>query len=343
MTEFLADISSFQHGLRIADLGDCVGVLAKCSEGTYYGDADYNGWRLQTAAAGKIFVAYDFVRADEDPDAQAAWIAAHIVDASLPLMLDVETEGTSKPSIGQVLALADRCRARGLRPKIAYIPYWYWQQIGSPDLTGLWSRGMGLISSAYPGGSGTAAQLYPGDSAAGWLSYGGMAPALYQFTDKASDGGQLLDMNAYRGTRDQLAAFLGTTSTTPGGQGMAYTVDISGWQRDYPDVAGALAQHIPSGTVVDAEHAAAMAMMRSFVAAERTATIEDLVRQLLARPSTQPVDVAALAAALAPHIAVTTDVGQLAADLIPHLPNGVDLQALADAIAATFGAKLSAQ
>ncbi len=215
MAVFLADVSSYQHGLRVAALADCVGVLAKCSEGTYYTDVDYDGWRREAAVAGKLFVAYHFMRADESAEAQATWIGSRIGDTSLPLELDVETEGSSKPTFAQVIALAKACKARGLRVKLLYLPRWYWQQIGSPNMSELNTLGIGLISSSYPGGSGTAAKLYPGDNSAGWSPYGGVTPLLYQFTDQATDGGLKLDMNAYRGSREQLAAFLNVPSPVP--------------------------------------------------------------------------------------------------------------------------------
>lgn len=68
----------------------------------------------------------------------------------------------------------------------------------------------------------------------------------------------------------------------------------------------------------------------------------DAVNALASRiTAPPPIDVNALAAALVPHIAVTTDVGQLAADLIPHLPAGTDVQALAEAVVAAIGSKLA--
>lgn len=80
--------------------------------------------------------------------------------------------------------------------------------MGSPNLSGLTSRGVYLVSSSYPGGTGSPSHLYPGDGAAGWGAYGGLTPLIYQFTDQASDGGQDLDYNAFRGTVAQLETAL---------------------------------------------------------------------------------------------------------------------------------------
>jgi Glycosyl hydrolases family 25 len=340
--QLLADISSYEHGLRIQDLRDCAGVLAKCSEGTYYGDLDYDGWRIAATQAGKLFVAYDFVRADEPPDAQAAWIAAHIVDTALPLMLDVETEGSSRPTFPQVLALVHACVARGLRPRLAYIPRWYWAQIGSPDMSELNTLGVGLISSAYPNTSiSVAEQDYAavgGDSGVGWQPYGGVNPMLWQYSDHVGDGGYILDMNAWRGALPSLEAFLAGTpapTTTPAGGTMGTYTMGTGWQTDYPDVAAQLQQHIPAGSVIDEGTAAALAMVRSFVGTERTGSIEIKVDQLAAA-------VAALAARVGTVPTPAVDVAALAALLAPHLTAGATAEEMAHAVAVHLGADLAA-
>jgi lysozyme len=211
-TIFGADISSFQHGLDLSRLTEASFVIAKTTEGTYYTDADYPGWRLQSAALGKLFVWYHFL-SGESAAAQAAHTKASVGNLSLPGMLDFEPAGTFEPTLAQAVAYIKAAQAAGLRLVLVYLPHWYWQQLGSPDLSELSTLGVHLVSSAYPGGTGSPAALYPGDGAAGWGAYGGMAPLLYQFTDKATDGGQPLDYNAYRGTVAQLAATLSPTAT----------------------------------------------------------------------------------------------------------------------------------
>ncbi|QOR55826.1 MAG: glycoside hydrolase family protein [Catenulispora phage 69_17] len=214
MTIFGPDISSYQAGLDLSRLANASFVLAKTTEGTYYTDADYQGWRRQCAGLGKPFIWYHFL-SGEDPHAQAAHTAAKVGDPNLPGMLDAEPAGTFRPSLAQMVAYADAAHAVGLNLRLVYLPHWYWQELGSPNLTALRTRGLSLVSSAYPGGSGSAPRLYPGDAASGWNSYGGMAPLLYQFTNQASDGGQLLDYNAFRGTIGQLLAALRPPGLTP--------------------------------------------------------------------------------------------------------------------------------
>ena len=206
-TIFGPDISSYQAGLDLSRLAAASFVIAKTTEGTYYTDADYQGWRRQAANLGKPFVWYHFL-SGEDLVAQVAHTMANLGDTSLPGMLDAEPAGNFHPTWGQIIGYIDAAHAAGLNLRLLYLPRWYWDQIGRPDLSVLADRRVYLVSSSYPGGTGGPAALYPGDGAAGWQSYGGAAPLLYQFTNQASDGGQPLDYNAFRGSLSQFLAYL---------------------------------------------------------------------------------------------------------------------------------------
>lgn len=211
MTIFGPDISSYQSGLSLSRLADASFVIAKTTEGTYYTDADYQAWRGQAAQLGKPFIWYHFL-SGESAAAQVQHTAANVGDSTLPGMLDAEPAGSFSPSLDQVIAYVDAAHSAGLNLRLVYLPEWYWKQIGSPGLSALAARGVSLVSSAYPGGSGSPVSLYPGDGAAGWQSYGGMSPLIYQFTSQASDGGQTLDYNAFRGTTAQLVTALYPTT-----------------------------------------------------------------------------------------------------------------------------------
>lgn len=328
MTIFGPDISSYQHGVNVWDLSDPF-VLLKCTEGTYYADPDYNLWLVQAKASKKMVVAYHFVKTESSAQAQAQYLWSHIADTRLPVMLDIETEGASKPNLPFVLSVVDAMQSRGLTVRLAYMPRWYWQQIGSPSLLPLAQRGVGVVSSAYPSRGGQEPAVgyaaSGGDGGPGWGSYGGVRPVLWQFTDSGLEQ-QQLDFNAFRGTVAELAALLeGSAPTTGGGAMGSYTMS-DGWQRDYPDVAAQLQQHIPVGTVVDETEAAAYAMIRSFVAAERSAAVEQKLDQLLAAKP-PAIDTNALANAVV-------------AAISQHLSGGVDIQAVAVAVQAQLAAAL---
>lgn len=212
MTLFGPDISSYQAGLDLSKLTAASFVIAKVSEGTYYTDGGFHGWQAQALELKLPLIWYHFLTT-EDAAAQVHHTSGAIGGALGPAgpgMLDVEPQPQtgSRPTLADVLAYADIARQAGLPLRLVYLPRWYWVQLGQPDLTPLVARGLYLVSSSYPGGTGTPAQLYPGDTAAGWGAYGGMRPALYQYTDRASDGGQLLDYNAFRGDPAEFTAIL---------------------------------------------------------------------------------------------------------------------------------------
>ena len=149
-----------------------------------------------------MFSAYHFLKAGNGA-AQADY--CHAMVGNVPVMLDVETEGNSKPTVADCLAFIVRMRALGGRVWGAYFPRWFWEQVGG----NLASLGVAIVASGYPSGYS--------DTDPDWQPYGGAAPAIWQYTDKQSYGGQHVDFNAYRGTVPQLAALIngGTATATP--------------------------------------------------------------------------------------------------------------------------------
>lgn len=212
MTIFFPDISSYEDGLTIAP--GTVAVIAKATEGTYYRDANYAGFKAQAAAVGAIFSGYHFLKAGggaAQADYYHAWARA------VPCMLDVETEGASKPTVLDCLAFINRLRDIGGRVWGAYFPAWYWEQVGGS----LASLGVAVVSSNYTAYS---------DTGPGWARYGGAAPVIWQYTNAQPYGGQRVDFNAFRGTVAELAELInGTTASTPstGGNVVLTSEDIA--------------------------------------------------------------------------------------------------------------------
>lgn len=308
MTVFGPDISFFQAGLDLSRLSDAAFVIAKCSQGTYYTDACYQGWRHQAAQLRLPFAWYHFLTT-EDAHAQVAHTEACVGDPGLPGMLDVEPTGTSRPTLDDVLAYADAAKAAGLRLRLVYLPHWYWAELGSPNLSGLAARGLHLVSSAYPGGTGTPTQLYPGDGAAGWDGYGGVTPALYQFTNQASDGGRAMDYNAFRGSTAELAALLNPGGTTMG----TIPADIG---QKWPDIAGEFPANAPFADETALIWADGGARAAALFARQARDAVNALATKIAGPP---PVDVAALAAALAPLLTAGATPDQIAAAVVAHL------------------------
>lgn len=297
MTIFFPDISSYEAGLIIQP--GTVAVIAKATEGTYYKDAQYANFKAQAAHVGAVFSAYHFLKAGGGM-AQADY--CHAMVGSTPVMLDVETEGTSKPTVADCAAFIARMRALGGRVWGAYFPQWFWQQVGG----NLASLGVAVVASNYTAYS---------DSGPGWAPYGGVTPSLWQYTDKQSYGGQSMDFNAYKGTVAELAALInGTAAPTPSTGGpdvnLTDTVAVSaGFAARYQDTA-------PDGFTAGANISVATLLEGSAI---RAANNEHLLNAIAAKIGAQTVDVNALAAKLGPLLHPTTDVAALVAALAPHV------------------------
>lgn len=214
MTIHFPDVSNYQAGLSLAG---AVAVEAKASEGTGYRDPTYASFKLQAAVAGIPFCAYHFLRRG-DPAGQAAY-ALGIVGPNTPLMLDVETavDGTDA-TMADMYGFIDAYRAAGGLVTLAYLPHWYWQDHwGSPSLAGLTQRNVALISSNYTTYS---------DDGPGWAPYGGVTPAIWQYTFQQPFNGQFVDFNAYKGSVAELAALFAGKPIE--GDDMLYAVNLRG-------------------------------------------------------------------------------------------------------------------
>lgn len=192
-TIFYPDVSNYQAGLKIQ--AATVAVIAKATQGTSSVDASYGNFKSQAAAEGSLFCAYHFLTAGSAP-AQASH-AFSVVGSSVPLMVDMEPDGSSKPTIADLQSFIQEYRALGGTVVEVYLPPWYWSDLGKPDLTFLATDGISLVTSNYSSYS---------DTSTAWNAYGGVAPTQWQFTDAFSYGGEKVDFNAFKGTVQELAA-----------------------------------------------------------------------------------------------------------------------------------------
>jgi hypothetical protein len=162
------------------------------------------------------FIGYHWVSTDDPASQAAAWLAA---GGGVNVMFDVEAGPPSSGDINNFWAVANAFNAAGVNVQLAYLPQWYWGQIGSPDLSALASAGILLVSSGYPtGASDFAFNLYyndgGGDNGEGWVSYGGATPAAWQFTSNAAVSGFTgVDVNAYQGA--DIGTLFGTSAPAP--------------------------------------------------------------------------------------------------------------------------------
>jgi GH25 family lysozyme M1 (1,4-beta-N-acetylmuramidase) len=209
MVTFGLDISHHQDlGL---DLARCRGegiefVFMKSSEGSSFVDSAFAANLAEARAAGLLVGAYHYVRSNASAAAQVANVA-RVVPRDVPVIPDVEA---NSGGIALVREFVDRLRAAGYRVPFSYIPRWYWQQIGSPSLAGL----PPLWSSRYPDNVvGGLLDEWADVPASYWTGYGGLDVAVLQFTSSVRIAGhEPIDANAFRGTREQLAALLGSAA-----------------------------------------------------------------------------------------------------------------------------------
>lgn len=188
-------------------------VEQKVSEGSSYKDPYWPAIRDWCTANDFPCIGYHYVRVG-DPAGQAANFVAN--GGGKFAMLDFEA---NSGDISNFWAVVNAFNAADVEIALSYIPRWYWQQIGSPDL----SQVPGLIASNYVNGSGYASVLYPGNDDARWAPYGGATPQILQFTSSALVAGKSVDANAFKGTITELRALLGyatgdnVTAPTPVG------------------------------------------------------------------------------------------------------------------------------
>lgn len=191
---------------QLADEGFSA-VCHKVSEGNYYKDPYWTPVRQWCQSNNFVVFGYHYVTTN-DPTSQAATWLSNVGDRSLPCMLDFEA---NSGDITNFWAVANAFNTAGVRVALSYIPRWYWQQIGSPDL----SHVPGLVSSSYfQEGKYASVEYYGsgGDGGQGWAPYGGASPVVWQFTDAAIINGHRVDCNAFRGSLDDFKQLLGITT-----------------------------------------------------------------------------------------------------------------------------------
>ena len=181
-------------------------IEQKVSEGNYYRDPYWPVISQWCHENDFPHIGYHYVTTNPPATQAHTWLANN---GGSHAMLDFEA---NSGDIDNFWAVVRAFNDVGVTVSLSYIPRWYWQRIGSPDI----SRVPGLIASNYVNGTGYASNLYPGNDSYRWAPYGGATPQLLQFTDSAQIGSLSVDCNAFRGSLDELTALL-----HPGGHGDA--------------------------------------------------------------------------------------------------------------------------
>lgn len=190
MTIRYPDVSHYNAPL---DLAGAPLVFAKATQGTGYVDPAYAGYRDQAQRLGISFGAYHWL--DTGNAEVQAEHAYSVVGPDVPLMIDDE----QPPVVPLHTAhFVWRYRELGGTVCLEYLPRWVWSASGRPDLSVLAGVGLSLVASDY----NPSDIAYPGGT--GWQPYGGLTPAILQYTSRQPFAGVLVDFNEFPGTLEEL-------------------------------------------------------------------------------------------------------------------------------------------
>ncbi len=171
-------------------------AILKASEGSGFKDRMFPTHLANARRVGAVVAAYHYVRTDP-ADYQVGNIEA-MVPKDVPVILDVEDGAGADPNLWR--QLITELRERGYSVPLIYLPRWYWNKIGQPDLSGF----PPLWQSWYP--DYVARPREVGISmvpASAWAPMDGIPVAIMQFTSSP------FDQNYYGGTKEQLLSLLG--------------------------------------------------------------------------------------------------------------------------------------
>lgn len=259
-------------------------AFIKASQGNWFEDLLFQQHLRNARAANCLVAAYHY-QETSSPESQVALIK-RLVPIDLPIIIDVERGGGG---VDTTRRLVDLLRKEGYTVPFLYLPRWYWNEIGQPDLRGL----PRLWGSWYPDyvarpreeGLGMVPQ-------SAWSDYGGNNVAMIQFTSTP------FDQDYYPGSRDELARLLyGGT----GGGGIDEMLDR---ERDYPELLAMLFRAFffdlrPKGVGADWTLGPTIFEMFNMLLSKQVADVDEAVlAEELAKRGIGSVDVAKVKEAL---------------------------------------------
>ncbi len=208
-TLFGVDVSEHQDGMSLA-AAKREGIeyaIIRTTDGTYK-DRCYRSHLEDAESAGLITAAYHYLRNPSEGTTIAQQVQAALEvmgDLKRPIWLDCETPaGLHVDHIREAKREFER---RGVRVIGAYSYVPYWKGRISPDEPDSHEFGAFWVAAHGSNRTGAPAGIYPGNGASQWdYPLGNQKPTLWQYGSNAQVAGYSVDINAYRGTRDQLCA-----------------------------------------------------------------------------------------------------------------------------------------
>lgn len=208
---FGVDVSNWQNGMSLkrAKAEGMQFAILRTTDGTYR-DKVYRSHFEDARSAGLVIMSYHYLRNPSEGTTVAQQVKASLEvmgNYRAPIWLDCETPaGLHIKHIREAKRLYEAAGVRVLGV-YSYVPYWERQVAPSePDthtLGALWVAAYGANRHGSP------TQLYPGNSHKQWnYPLGNQRPLIWQYGSNALVAGFSVDINAYRGTRAELEAFV---------------------------------------------------------------------------------------------------------------------------------------
>lgn len=189
---FGVDVSNHQRSFNFAGWEF---AFLKATEGSTFKDRMFQTHLANARAQNCVVAAYHYQRGEVSASAQFQNIVS-MVPKDIPVIIDVENDSGGVDLTRNIIELL---RREGYRIGPLYLPRWYWDRIGRPNLAGL----PNLWASWYPDYVARPPQvglsLVPSSA---WASYGGNRVEIMQFTSTP------FDQNFYAGNRSDLLRLL---------------------------------------------------------------------------------------------------------------------------------------
>ncbi|QGJ94151.1 lysin A [Corynebacterium phage EmiRose] len=209
MTIFGVDVSEWQNGMslrRAKDEGIQFAII-RTNDGTY-ADRFYLSHLQDAENAGLLTAAYIYLRNPNEGSSierQVQTTLNVMGNSRRPIWLDCETNAGLHPD--HIREAKRRFEAAGVHVPGAYsyVPWWEGKVVGgepdSHEFGKFWVAAYGRNASGSP------KDIYPGDNHYQWAyPVGNQLPVLWQFGSNASVAGFSVDINAFKGSVEELRA-----------------------------------------------------------------------------------------------------------------------------------------
>lgn len=217
-TTYGVDVSVHQNGMSLkrAASEEIDFAIIRTTDGTYK-DRCYQSHLADAESAGLVTAAYHYLRNPNEGTSVAQQVQAslQVMGAKKrPMWIDVETNAGLH--VDHIRACKREFERHGVRVigAYSYVPYWEGRirpsEPDSHEFGKFWVAAYGRNASGKP------RDIYPGNNHRQWgYPLGNQKPSLWQFGSNAQVAGFSVDINAFRGTKEELRALFYGGSTKP--------------------------------------------------------------------------------------------------------------------------------